>query len=206
MLELYPVFPQNPQINQIDYYWFEKGFSNVEIRNVLRISKLYEFEQGLLQSEIDFNDGNKDENSIRKSNIKWMAPEADKTEWIYYKLMQQALEANFNVWKFDLSHIKDAIQYTEYNSEEQGGYDWHVDMGAYPLNHRKISITVQLSDPDDYEGGDLEIWGPAVEPIKAPRQKGAVVMFPSYMLHRITPVTKGVRKSLVLWVGGANFR
>jgi PKHD-type hydroxylase len=206
MLELYPVFPQNPQINQIDYYWFEKGFSNVEIRNVLRISKLYEFEQGLLQSEIDFNDGKKDENSIRKSNIKWMAPEADKTEWIYYKLMQQALEANFNVWKFDLSHIKDAIQYTEYSGEEQGGYNWHIDMGPSPLNHRKISITVQLSDPDDYEGGDLEIWGGAVEPLKAPRQKGAVVMFPSYMLHRITPVTKGVRKSLVLWVGGSTFR
>jgi len=53
MLELYPVFPQNPEINQIDYYWFDKGFSNVEIRNVLRISKLYEFEHGLLQSEID---------------------------------------------------------------------------------------------------------------------------------------------------------
>ena len=117
MLELYPVFPINPELNQIDYYWFDKGFSNVEIRNVLRISKLYEFEEALTQSEIAFNNGQKEEDTIRKSNIKWMAPEADKTEWIYYKLMQQVLEANFNLWKFDLSHIKDAIQYTEYSDE-----------------------------------------------------------------------------------------
>lgn len=206
MLEFYPIFPQNPTLNQIDYYWFEKGFSNVEIRNVLRISKLYEFQEALTQNEIEFNNSQKEENSVRKSNIKWMAPEADKTEWIYYKLMQQAMEANFNLWKFDLSHIKDAIQYTEYSGEETGGYDWHLDVGPHPLNHRKISITVQLSDPDDYEGGDLEIWAGGREPIKAPRQKGAVVMFPSYLMHRITPVTKGVRKSLVLWVGGTTFR
>jgi PKHD-type hydroxylase len=206
MLELYPTFPINRELNQVDYYWFEKGFSNVEIRNVLRLSKLYEFQEALTQSEIEENDGEKSENSIRKSNIKWMPPEADKTEWMYDKMMHMALEANFNYWRFDLSHWKDAIQYTEYNGEEEGGYDWHLDVGAYPLNHRKISITVQLSDPNDYEGGDLEIWAGGAEPIKAPRQKGAVVLFPSYLMHRITPVTKGVRKSLVLWVGGSVFR
>jgi PKHD-type hydroxylase len=206
MLELYPVFPLNSQLNQVDYYWFEKGFSNVEIRNVLRISKLYDFQEALTQSEEEENDSKKFEDSIRKSNIKWLRPEADKTEWMYEKLMQLVLEANFNYWKFDLSHIKDAIQYTEYNGEENGGYDWHLDVGKFPLNHRKISITVQLSDPDDYEGGDLEIWAGGKEPIKAPRQKGAVVMFPSYLMHRVTPVTKGVRKSLVLWVGGNTFR
>ena len=135
-----------------------------------------------------------------------MPPEADKTEWLYEKLMYMTLEANSDYWKFDLSHWKDAIQYTEYNGEEAGGYDWHIDVGPHPLNHRKISITVQLSDPIDYEGGDLEIWTGGKEPMKAPKEKGAVVMFPSYLLHRITPVTKGVRKSLVLWVGGTTFR
>ena len=205
MLEFYPIFPQNPNLNQTDYYWFEKGFSNVEIRNVLRISKLYDFKEALVQSEIENNDGEKEETSIRTSNIKWLIPEADKTEWMYEKIMQQVLEANFNLWKFDLASIKDAIQYTEYNGEEQGGYDWHLDVGPHPLNHRKISITVQLSDPDDYEGGDFEIWTHSGKVI-APRQKGAVVLFPSYLLHRVTPVTKGVRKSLVLWVGGTTFR
>jgi PKHD-type hydroxylase len=206
MLELYPTFPINTQLNQVDYYWFDKGFSNVEIRNVLRLSKLYDFQEALTQDEIELNNGEKKEDSIRKSNIKWMPPEADKTEWLYEKLMYMTLEANSNYWKFDLSHWKDAVQYTEYNGEEEGGYDWHLDVGAHPLNHRKISITVQLSDPVDYEGGDLEIWAGGKEPIKAPKEKGAVVMFPSYLMHRVTPVTKGVRKSLVLWVGGSTFR
>lgn len=206
MLELYPVFPINTNLNQTDYYWFDKGFSNVEIRNVLRLSKLYDFQEALTQSEIELHGGEKQADSVRKSNIKWLPPEADKTEWMYEKLMQLTLEANFNHWKFDLSHWKDAIQYTEYNGEEGGGYDWHLDVGPHPLSHRKISITVQLSDPNDYEGGDLEIWTGGKEPLKAPKGKGAVVMFPSYLLHRITPVTKGVRKSLVLWVGGSTFR
>lgn len=200
MLQFYPTFPLNENINQTDYYWFEKGFSNVEIRNVLRVSKLYDFKEAMIASETET--GEKQEDSIRKSQIKWMPPELDKTEWIYEKLMSFALNANLDLWKFDLSTIRDAIQYTEYDGNENGGYDWHMDMGRFPYSHRKVSITVQLSDPDDYEGGDLEIWTGGVDPIKAPRQKGAVVLFPSYLMHRVTPVTKGVRKSLVLWVGG----
>lgn len=200
MLQFYPTFPLNENINQTDYYWFEKGFSNVEIRNVLRVSKLYEYKEAMIASETET--GEKQEDSIRKSQIKWMPPELDKTEWIYEKLMSFALNANLELWRFDLSTIRDAIQYTEYDGNEEGGYDWHMDMGRFPYSHRKVSITVQLSDPDDYEGGDLEIWTGGVEPIKAPRQKGAVVVFPSFLMHRVTPVTKGVRKSLVLWVGG----
>jgi PKHD-type hydroxylase len=200
MLQFYPTFPLNEQINQTDYYWFDKGFSNVEIRNILRVSKLYEYQEAMIATEEER--GEKQEDSIRKSQIKWMPPELDKTEWIYEKLMDLSLKSNFDLWKFDLTSIRDAIQYTEYDGNEEGGYDWHMDMGRFPYNHRKISITVQLSDPDDYEGGDLEIWAGGVEPIKAPRQKGAVVIFPSFLMHRITPVTKGVRKSLVLWVGG----
>jgi PKHD-type hydroxylase len=204
MLQFYPTFPLNEQINQTDYYWFEKGFSNVEIRNVLRVSKLYDYKEAMIASESET--GEKTEDSIRKSQIKWMPPELDKTEWIYEKLMEMSLKANFDLWKFDLTTIRDAIQYTEYDGNEEGGYDWHMDMGRFPYSHRKVSITVQLSDPDDYEGGDLEIWTGGVEPIKAPRQKGAVVIFPSFLMHRITPVTKGVRKSLVLWVGGSTLK
>ncbi len=203
MLEFYPVYPVNDQLNQTDFYWFEKGFSNVEIRNVLRVSKLYEFEEGKTQSEQ--KEGEKDENPIRKSNIKWMTPAADKTEWIYEKLMGMTLRANLDYWRFELNHIKDSIQYTEYNADVEGKYDWHMDLGPYPHSTRKISITVQLSDPSEYEGGDLE-FNMGGKIVTAPKGKGAVVCFPSYLLHRVTPVTKGVRKSLVLWVGGSVFR
>jgi PKHD-type hydroxylase len=99
----------------------------------------------------------------------------------------------------------EAIQYTEYY-DNGGHYDWHIDMSAgYPLNQRKISMTVQLSDESEYDGGNFEIMrGREVEQL--PKGKGNVVIFPSYLLHRITPVTRGVRKSLVLWLGGASFK
>ena len=204
MLEFYPHFPINENINQTDFYYFNSGFSNVEIRNVLRLSKLYPTEEAFTAGEI-INE-KKDENPIRKSQIKWMPPELDKTEWIYDKIISMALRANFDLWKFDLHSIKDSIQYTEYTGEDTGGYDWHIDLGAYPSSHRKISISIQLSNSDDYEGGDLQFMTSANAPMVAPREKGTVIMFPSYLLHRVTPVTKGVRKSLVLWVGGTTFR
>jgi PKHD-type hydroxylase len=81
-----------------------------------------------------------------------------------------------------------------------------MDMGGGNSITRKISIVVQLSDPDEYEGGELQIQTGSESYISILKKKGAVTLFPSYMRHRVTPVTKGVRKSLVLWVGGSTFR
>ena len=76
------------------------------------------------------------------------------------------------------------------------------------MSVRKISITVQLSDPSEYEGGELELWsgGSEESATKAYKGAGSVFMFPSYMLHRVTPITKGTRRSFVLWLGGSHYR
>ena len=93
---------------------------------------------------------------------------------------------------------------------ENGHYTWHQDIGPGMLSKRKISITVQLSGPEEYEGGDLEVFtgGNYKEGdfIKSPKGMGTVFIFPSYLLHRVTPVTKGIRRSFVLWVGGSPYR
>ena len=99
---------------------------------------------------------------------------------------------------------RDAIQHTIYK-EGGGHYDWHMDAGHGMQRHRKGSLTVQLTDPDDYEGGKLQLWR-GQNPLDAPRGKGTVVIFPSYMMHRVSEVTKGTRESLVLWVGGDHYR
>jgi PKHD-type hydroxylase len=112
--------------------------------------------------------------------------------------------ANKEMWQFDIPSILDVVQYTQYY-ENGGHYDWHTDTGPHPFNTRKISITVQLSDPNEYEGGDLEL-KLGNQTSKMPKEKGCAVLFPSYILHRVTPVTKGIRKSLVLWVGGSVFK
>lgn len=84
-----------------------------------------------------------------------------------------------------------------------GLYDWHMDHDGFP--HRKISNSVQLSNENDYEDGSLEFMdGPHIR--QALRTQGTAVAFPSYFLHRVTPVTQGVRHSLVVWIGGAPYK
>lgn len=206
MLQFYPTYIQNtPNYDQTNYYWFQYGFNYAEIKKIEKIIKKFPYEDGLVVKNNDKTE-NRLDTDIRKSKIKWLIPEADTTEWMYERLMEMSLDANWQIWGFDLQHIRDSIQYTEYDEESGGEYKWHQDMGPYPLNYRKISIVVQLSDPSEYEGGELQIMRDSRDPITLPKQKGAVILFPSYMLHRVTPVTKGVRKSLVLWVGGSTFR
>jgi PKHD-type hydroxylase len=73
------------------------------------------------------------------------------------------------------------------------------------MSNRKLSCVVQLSDPSDYEGGELQM-NSGAQIISVPREKGLVTFFSSFVLHRVTPVTKGVRKSLVAWISGPNLR
>ena len=87
---------------------------------------------------------------------------------------------------------------------EGGHYDWHVDHGPLKVQ-RKLSVSLQLSHGESYDGCDLQfVAGNKTE--TGPRERGAVIAFPSYILHRVTPITRGVRKSIVVWVTGPKFR
>lgn len=95
------------------------------------------------------------------------------------------------------------IQFTEYHASEGGKYDWHHDVNwssNFPWD-RKLSLTIQLSDPSDYEGGQFEFMEVEGVPEIA-RQGGSVLVFPSYLKHRVLPVTRGTRRSLVAWFSG----
>jgi PKHD-type hydroxylase len=195
-MELKPIFSQKEDINQTNYYWFNGGFSSEEVDKIVEDAKEYPFVKALVVDE-------ENTDKFRKSNIKWL-PFDSKWEWVIDRIMTQVVEANNAIWNFDLSSIIDNIQYTEY--EGNGGhYDWHLDIGPGKISHRKISIVIQLSDPSDYVGGDLEIMTGS-EQVTVPRGKGNVVVFPSFLLHRVVPLTGGNRKSLVLWVGGGHYK
>ena len=190
-----PVFNLNPTVDQSNYYWFENIFSTEELEWINNLQNLYEYQLATVIGGDDIKD-------IRKSNIKWIHHD-NTSAWVYDKIQSMVLEAN-QVWNFNLYSIIDSIQYTEYYADG-GHYDWHMDIGPNSINHRKISITIQLSDPNEYDGGDLEIWtGQGL--VNVPRSQGSATLFPSFMIHRITPITKGVRKSLVLWVGGDHYK
>lgn len=195
------IFP--PKLVDIqNYYYFKTGFSNEELDKIYKDVAFLPFQEGKTGAD---NDGN--DKKLRISKIKWIHP-SQQWEWLYDKLMNMIIEANENLWHFNITSLLDAIQYTEYHANENGHYGWHQDLGCGMLSTRKISVTVQLSDPSEYDGGDLEyfIGGDPENPIKVERNKGLVFIFPSFMMHRVTPVTRGVRRSFVLWIGGEHFK
>ena len=149
----------------------------------------------------------KPEDSIRKdiriTQTAWIAP-SPQSQWIYDRIQRVARALNDQSYQFDLRGFSENLQYTIYNGTEGGHYDWHVDHGPLKVQ-RKLSISVQLSDPSDYEGCNLEFQaGNKLE--TAPRNLGAVVAFPSYVLNRVTPCTRGTRKALVAWTTGPKLR
>jgi PKHD-type hydroxylase len=195
-MDLKPIFLPKEDINQTNYYWFNGGFTSDEVDKIIEDAKEYPFIKALVVDE-------ENTDKFRKSNIKWL-PFDSKWEWVIDRIMSQVVEANNTIWNFDLKAIIDNIQYTEYDGNG-GHYDWHLDIGPGSISHRKISIVIQLSDPDDYVGGDLEIMIGS-DHTKIPRGKGNVVIFPSFLLHRVVPLISGNRKSLVLWVGGGQYK
>jgi PKHD-type hydroxylase len=189
-----PIFSPNLEVDQTNYYWFETGFSDEEIEKILKTTKDYSFEAGTIISN--------NPKDVRNSSIKWMEPN-EKTDWIYNRLMNCIVEAN-NTWKFNIHSVLDDIQYTEYRGGG-GHYDWHMDIGGGSISHRKISVIVQLSDPSEYTGGELEI-NTGSNVVKVSNKKGSIILFPSFIQHRVTPVSSGLRKSLVLWAGGDHYK
>lgn len=184
-------------VNFTDYYWFKSAFSPQELSSIEKMTEKLEFQDGKT------GEGTDGLTDYRKSRIKW-CPQNQEWAWVYNKLHNYIKEANDIMWKFDLTLIPEQIQYTEYYGTQEGGYEWHMDTGIAMQTRRKVSVTVQLSHEDEYEGGDLEF--NVGRNLVAPRQQGAAVIFPSFYLHRVTPVTKGTRKSFVLWVGGEPYR
>ena len=144
-------FERNPyrkDVNFNGFYWSENKFTSYELQTIEDMTKRISFEDTLIGT-------GKDTSDERKSRIKW-CPQNAEWAWVYKKLHDVIKEANDTMWKFDLSAMNEPIQYTEYYGTQEGGYEWHMDCGDGTASQRKISVTVQLSDPDEYEGGDLE--------------------------------------------------
>ncbi len=137
----------------------------------------------------------------RKSKVSWLTGNIG-----VLNLLWPYVEQAGGVMGVDVTP-KSEIQYTEYHGSEEGRYDWHhdIDWNWDGEGDRKLSVTIQLSDPNDYEGGHFE-FGEVEQPLPESRDKGTVLVFPSYLQHRVAPVTSGVRKSLVAWFHGPRWR
>lgn len=171
-----------------------KILSDVDCNNIIEYCKNYTKEKA---NVADFKDGD-----IRKSLIRWI-PFNSETEKLFDIIREVAIKSNNENWKLDLTGFTEPLQFTEYHADG-GHYGWHMDAGNGRLSLRKLSVVLQLSHSDDYEGGDLQVQSEGR--ITADRTKGNIIVFPSYMQHRVTPVTKGQRYSLVVWISGPPLR
>lgn len=140
---------------------------------------------------------------IRRSQIWFFDPGPD-TDFIFSPLRDAVRYVNEG-FRLDLTGFATGCQIARYSSEVQGHYNWHIDLGTERFSRRKLSLTVQLSRAEDYEGGDLEFHLSGLDSARMRRQ-GTLIAFPSFHEHRITPVTRGERFSLVAWADGPPFR
>ena len=151
-----------------------------------------------------------EEEITRRSKTAWIEP--DDASWIFDKLGKLAQRAN-RTYGFDLLGFTEDAQFTLYD-EPGAFYDWHQDGLGGEVAVRKLAMVVQLSDPDDYEGGALEIFNIVheyePEDVQAfaadAAERGSVIVFPAFEYHRVTPIVTGRRYSLVCWIGGPPFR
>lgn len=184
----------DPFPNQVNYYCFEKVITSETIDNLRTILD----GKNLHDAGIGKGDVNK---MKRSSRVYWL-PKTEEFVEIYKTFQELIGKCNSEFYKFSITEVSEQIQYTVYDYSEKGHYDWHVDMGPNKAR-RKLSLVCQLSDPSEYEGGELQI--NTGEMMIPPKEKGTVIIFPSYLLHRVTQVTKGTRRSLVLWIEGPAF-
>lgn len=163
-----------------------------QCNEIIDISETYPLQKGTTFSNAE---------NHRSCDVRWV--EDQTVGSILWEYIQEANKV-FNV---DVEPYAD-IQYTEYRHEVLGKYDDHHDVNWERADgrDRKLSIVIQLSDHDDYEGGYFKFKEVQTPLIKDFLVKGSVLVFPSYLVHSVSPVTKGVRKSLVAWFEGPNWR
>jgi len=144
---------------------------------------------------------------LRKTKVAWVERDSRTEAW-YLRLEEIVLHLNNQYFRFDLSGLAQ-FQHAVYDVSDGGYFDWHKDYGRDPSNRslepRKLTMSVQLTDPSHYEGCELQIRAGNQIDI-APKSRGTIVAFPANVLHRVTPIVSGTRKSLVAWAFGPDFR
>ena len=141
--------------------------------------------------------------NTRRSQVDWLN-NTPNTKWVFERFAHIGASLNASYFHLQLSGFGEPLQLTNYDQSENGMYGWHLDCGGKGIS-RKLSMAMQLSDPSEYEGGELQIFTGG-QPQSIPKKRGLVAVFPSFTLHQVTPVTKGSRQSLVAWISGEPFK
>ena len=151
----------------------------------------------------------KDEEKFRVSNVGFHSANDPKLKFVFEKFNNVFEYVNSNFYNFDINGY-DYFQYAEYDAKESGRYNWHPDLtfgesSRDVYSTRKLSMSMLLNTPEvDFEGGDFQTF--FTTEVDVPLKRGQILIFPSFIIHRVKPVTKGIRKSIVIWITGPKFR
>lgn len=129
----------------------------------------------------------------------------DETEWVYEAMASVSIKINSENYKLDIRGFGENFYYHTYDGSMEEHFGWHVDAGYQNPEPRKLSLVLQLSGPEEYAGGEFEVMTPTGE-LQALKRKGYITAFPSSAIHRVRAVTKGVRRSLVVFAAGPYLR
>tara|TARA_R100001132_G_C3271107_1_gene93206 strand:- start:1642 stop:2301 length:660 start_codon:yes stop_codon:yes gene_type:complete len=182
-------------------YW-KQAFTKEECEKVVKIAKSYNLKKaGVIKKENKVTV----EKEVRETNVMFLVPSRE-TEFIFKKLTTLVLELNQRFFNFDLWGLYEGLQFTNYVAPS-GKYYKHIDKipPEYGGIIRKLSFSLQLSNPKEYKGGNLNLHLSHKKTVLS-KEQGALLVFPSYTMHEVTRVTKGERNSLVGWISGPTFR
>lgn len=186
---------ENDTATQVTYY--KEAFTKTECDLIIDSVKHKSANAGQI---VTAPSKSKKETDIRNVHVKYV--EYEDCAFLYDKLCQLVLDANETRYKADITGFMESMQLLHYGEDIGGGhYNWHTDNGT-GLSTRKLTAIIQLSDPADYTGCELEI----THVIDIPKTQGSVIIFPSYLPHRVTKLLSGNRNSLVVWVNGPPYR
>jgi len=172
-------------------------FSAEECQRIIEQGKVLAAHQGAITSD---NDLYADRAEVRRCEVAWFAPDQADFQWAHAKLEATISWANQQHWNYDLDGEKEFAQFTIYHPGDH--FEWHMDLGDKNVQLRKLAAVAQLNGPEDYQGGSLQLH--VQKSFRdVPKETGSVIVFPAYTMHRVIPVTEGVRYSLVQWMSGS---
>ena len=174
------------------YAYLEEAFTKEECEKIIKIAK----DKGFIKATT----GGKTD--IRQSKISWLYA-SDNLDWAFRRISDIVLNLNDRFFQFDLHGLNEGLQFTNYKAPSDK-YGKHIDRALDSII-RKLSLSIQLTNPKEYEGGELILYENE-KGKEMKKEQGTLVLFPSYILHEVKPVTKGERNSLVSWVTGKQFK
>jgi PKHD-type hydroxylase len=193
MKKRFDVTSWNFKLDNVNLYaYWNDAFTKEECEKIIQIANKKGLIKGTTMGKSD----------VRKSKVSWLYP-GDDMEWVFRKVTDIVSNLNERFFGFDIFGINEGFQFTNYKAPSDK-YGKHVDR-ASNFMVRKLSVSIQLTDPKEYEGGELYLYDGATGELMSNKQ-GTLIVFPSYVVHEVMPVTKGERNSLVTWVTGNQFK